>query len=862
MSADAGPADLQAAVALHQRGDLAGAIAAYEAVLADRPGELTALINLAVALKQSGHLDLALVRYEQALVVNDSLPELWFNFANALQAAGRQDEAAQAYRRAIALDPNLFSAHFNLANTLRVLDRLADAEVHYRRAITLQPDAATAHMNLGNVLHRQDRLDEAIAAHRRAVELAPEDPDAAFNLGNSLADAEEFSAAIDSYRHALRLRPDHADTWVNLGNASRKAELPAEARAAYEHALVVEPPSVLAVLALGRLLAVEHELVEAEAVLRRALGEHPTEPRLLRLLATVFYEDGQLEEAAKLYREALAVEPDHADTLNSLGVVLHGLGDVGGAQAAWERVVRLDPDHAGAQANLGTLYHLVKRHAEAIEHLRTAVRLDPDAQLAHVSLAFTLLEVGQLAEALAIIEGVVARDPEYFDGYMVLGFALVQQARMAEAMHAFETAQRLKPEHKVAISNALFASLYSDAYTAEEVTALHRELGERIAGFAGAPFVLRRRDADPDRPLRVGYLSPDLRSHPVGFFIAPILVHHRPDAVEVVCYSDAVVHDEITVRLRALPHDWRECYGWSDDRLGEQIQADGIDILVDLAGHTAGNRSLLLARKPAPIQALYLGYPCTSGLAAVNYLIADRLVCPPERARLYVEQVVALDGCFLCFQPQPGTPDVAPAPALASGHITFGSYNTLSKIAPATVALWARVLAAVPGARLALKALSFADAATRELYWGHFERQGIPRQRVDLLPPTFGLPKFLADYGRLDIALDPVPYGGGTTSCDALWMGVPLVTLAGRHFFGRMGVSLLHNVGLPELVAETPDDYVRVAAELAGDIDRLAALRAGLRQRMRASAVCDAAGFTRGLEAAYRDVWRRWCAAR
>jgi protein O-GlcNAc transferase len=332
----------------------------------------------------------------------------------------------------------------------------------------------------------------------------------------------------------------------------------------------------------------------------------------------------------------------------------------------------------------------------------------------------------------------------------------------------------------------------------------------------------------------------------------------RADQVIAVCYADVAVPDETTARLRSLVSTWRNCHGWPEDRLAEQIRADGVDILADLVEHTAGNRAALLARKPAPIQMLYLGYPCTSGLSAIDYLIADRRVAPTNLAHLYTEEVLALESCFLCYRPQPNVPEVAPLPALTNGHVTFGSYNNSPKLSATTMKLWAEVLRAVPRSRLAIKALAFRDAGTRALFAERFEAQGIARERIDLLPPTTPLPNFMAEHKRTDVALDPVLYNGGTTTCDALWMGVPVVTLPSEHFFSRMGLSVLQAVGLPELIAETPADYVRIAAELAGDIDRLADMRATMRARLTASSLCDGSGFTQRLEGQYVENCVKW----
>lgn len=364
---------------------------------------------------------------------------------------------------------------------------------------------------------------------------------------------------------------------------------------------------------------------------------------------------------------------------------------------------------------------------------------------------------------------------------------------------------------------------------------------------------------EPERRLRIGYLSPDLRYHPVASFLAPILAHHDPDQVETIAYADHPAEDAMTARLRARAAQWRHCHGWSDRRLAEQIAADGIDILVDLAGHTAGNRMPLLKAKPAPLQVLYIGYPCTSGLAAMDYLISDHWVSPPEQDFLYTEAVCRQPDSFWCFEPPAQAPPVGPLPLLGNGDVTFGSFNNLSKLSPATVALWARVLQAVPAARLVLQALAFADAPTREQVRERFAAHGIAPERLDIREPILAFERFLAGYGEIDIALDPLPFNGGTTTCQALWMGVPVITLPGQHFHSRMGLSLLRQLDLAELVADSAQSYVDIAAALAADHQRLEGLRRTLRGRMQASPLCDGPGAARALENTFRSIWRAWC---
>jgi predicted O-linked N-acetylglucosamine transferase (SPINDLY family) len=359
--------------------------------------------------------------------------------------------------------------------------------------------------------------------------------------------------------------------------------------------------------------------------------------------------------------------------------------------------------------------------------------------------------------------------------------------------------------------------------------------------------------------LRVGYLSADFRRHPVSFFFEPLLRHHDPARVEVVCYSSNHRTDDLTAHLRGLAAQWRDVAALKDEQLAAAIRADGIDILVELGGHTAYSRLPVLARRPAPVQVTYLGYPFSTGLRAVDYLLADGVACPAEADDLYAEAVAVLPRPYLCFRPHPELAEVGPPPARVQGHVTFGSFNHVPKLTPATVALWSRVLHAVPRSRLVLMAGPFFDVEVCRSYQRQFAAHGIGPERLELNGPR-PMAGYLAAYSRIDLALDPIPYNGGTTTCEALLTGVPVVTLAGQALFGRMGASILTGVGLPELVAATPDDYVARAAALASDLQRLTELRAELRPRFLASPLGDGPGLARHVEAMYRAMWRRACA--
>ncbi len=470
-----------------------------------------------------------------------------------------------------------------------------------------------------------------------------------------------------------------------------------------------------------------------------------------------------------------------------------------------------------------------------------------------------LLDLGRFTEAAVRFERGLALAPEQAEAHNNLGKAYQELGRMAEAVAHYRQALTLRPAYAEAHSNLLMTLAYLPDCSSRDLFAEHQVYGRRQARRV-LPHANPR---VPERPLRVGYVSGDFRHHVVGFFMEPVLAAHDRGRVRVFCYSDTLRPDAVTARLKTLADDWRETGGSGDETVAARIQADGIDILVDLAGHSAFNRLPVFARKPAPVQVSWLGYPGSTGLEAVDYRLVDPVSDPEGAADRWASEArVRLRDGFLCYRPPQGSEEIpqGPAPMDANGYPTFGSFNNLNKLTPPVAALWAALLHRVPKARLVLKGRQLADAAVARAVRATFAGHGVTGDRLDLLGWTAGSQAHLATYRRVDIALDPFPYNGTATTCEALWMGVPVVTMEGDRHAARMGASLLARVALEVLVAADAGTYLEIAASLAADPQRVAWLRADLRRRMAASPLCNAPDLARRIEAAYRIMWQRWCA--
>jgi predicted O-linked N-acetylglucosamine transferase (SPINDLY family) len=496
----------------------------------------------------------------------------------------------------------------------------------------------------------------------------------------------------------------------------------------------------------------------------------------------------------------------------------------------------------------------------AVARFRQALNLRSQFFEAHINLADALEEAGRLEEAARMYQSILGFRPDSAIAYSGAAGVLQDQGRPERATAAYRKALELAPQNPLLHSNLMLHLHYDPQPSPQELLEAHRDWGTRHADPLASKMRSHGHKRDPHRPLRVGLVSPDFRRHPVGFFVAPVLCSRERDSFELVCYSDLAVPDGMTERLAAGADQWRATWTLDDASLAELVHDDKIDILIDLAGHTRNNRLLTFARKPAPVQIAWAGYPDTTGLSQIDYLISDRWQTPLAAQAFFTETILYMPNGYVSYLPPEYAPSVAPSPAARQGFVTFGCCNRLAKINADTVVLWARILRECPGARLVLRSHGLGDESVRKRYAKMFRREGVESSRLDLLDAC-SHEELLAGYAEIDIALDPFPYSGGLTTCEALWMGVPVVTLAGDRMASRHSVSHLNNAGFPEWVAGTPDDYMAVARDLAAGADRVASLRASLRERVRSSPLGNSKLFTHNLLALWRGAWTSWCGA-
>ncbi len=566
---------------------------------------------------------------------------------------------------------------------------------------------------------------------------------------------------------------------------------------------------------------------------------------------------GRPDQAEATLRRGIQKNPRDADAAQALGMVLAQTGRADQAEYFLRAAIKADPRRPDLHATLGNFMASTNRVEPAIAVFREALAIDPGHVPSLQGLGLVLMRTGDLTGAIEAGRRGLEIQPGLFQPWVNVSSILTQSGRVPEAIALLREARLKFPASVPILTNLLTALNYAPGETPETRAAAARELAPLLPRQDAAPFPSA---PDPDRRLRVALVSSDLRTHSVAFFVEPILAARDRGALEVFCYSTTRGGDDTTRRLEALSDGWVDAAPLDDEALVRRIRADRIDVLIDLNGHTIGNRMPALARRGAPVQATYLGYPATTGVPAIDFRIVDAITDPPGTEPLLTESLLRLDGCFVCYRPAPDAPGVSPLPAQAAGAVTFGSFNSMPKLNDPLIDGWASVLRGVPRSRLVLKNKALRDAAIRESVARRLADRAVGPERVELLPPAPSQRDHLAAYSRVDIALDNFPYNGTTTTCEALWMGVPVVALEGRGHAARVGASLLTAAGMPELIARTPGEYSAIAARLAGDQAALARFRSTLRGRVAGSRLCDAGAFARAFEAAVRTAWRGWCA--
>ncbi len=783
-----------------------------------------------------------------------------FSMAAEHQRAGRIKDAEPLYRTILQAVPDHAKSLHNLGVIAKQTGHLDAALDLIRKSLSHEPGSAEAYGSLGGAYSAMGRLEEAVAAYHRALEIRPDFPQILLNLGNALLSQEKPGLAAECLERTIELVPSIAEAHNSLAAIRVAQRRFAEAEESCKNALRIKPDFAEALNLLGLTSMERGNLEEAREYLDRALVLKPGLAEAHLNMGGLHQRAGRPEEAEAAYQRALGCKPDYAEALNNLGAVLLDLGRPHEAREHLKRALDLVPEFSKAQNNMGRVFLRTGDLDKALKYFDAAIATDENVAEFHNNRGALFMEMIPFDEAARCFKKAIELNPNIAELHSNLGNAMIRTGRPDEAVASYRRALEIRAVFAEARSNLIFAL---DFMPQTENADLMAERAAWNELHAKPLRDLRRPHAnppDPERRLRIGYVSADFRRHSAAYLFEPPLLHYDRKDFEAICYSNSLVEDDLTARFRQGADKWRPIVGINDSRAEEMIRADGIDILVDLSGHTKGNRLELFARKPAPILVTAWGHAVGTGVETMDVLFSDPVYMTEEDRKFCTETVFDLP-CAVGYICPGEAPAVSPLPAAHNQAVTFGCLNKSVKISRDTLEAWGDILSAIPGSRLILKDSAYDGDGERGRMTEFFSRFGVDEDRITLLGHTHWR-EHMGTYGKIDIGLDPFPQSGGTSTLEALWMGVPMVTLKGTTLNGRVSASIMTAAGLPGWVAGTTDAYGEIAKEKARDLAALARLRQSMREKLAATPLGDPKRYAGAVGNAYRTLWRHWCADR
>eukprot|EP01083_Nonionella_stella_P065957 173267_1 len=800
--------------------------------------------------------------------------------ANLLQSRHKFHDAVAVFNQVLHLDPANTTALNSKGVCYKMLGDNMKAMECYQQALEIKPSNWTAHNNRGVILKDSGLFSEAIECYKAAIQHGGDDCIAKMNmavvltdLGTTLKLAGSVNEALQKYTEALQFHPDYVAAYFNLGVILSESGRFADALRYYQVAVEKNPNYVEALCNIGVIYKNAGKVEEAIKYYQRALEANPNFEIANNNIAisytdmgTMVKNNGDAEQGIKYYKQALVHNPKYPDAWYNLGVAYAEQRLVIDAVICYETAIAFRPKCAEAYNNLGVIYKERGNLPKAIQYYEKALQANPNFSHTLNNLGVIYTMMGKIEEAHQYCRRAIEVNPGYAEAYNNLGVLYRDEGRIPEAIKSYEDCLRIDPNSRNAGQNRLLAMNYLAGLDIHSVTEAHRDWGTRFVK-QHKQFTSWPSELTTNRKLRIGFVSPDFFAHSVSYFIEAPLKYFNREQFDVFCYSNVSKEDDKTALLKKYGHHWRNVFGLDTDKVSEQIRSDRVDILVELACHTSGNRLDVMAQKPAPLQVTWIGYPNSSGLPTIDYRIGDYVADEPTCGQQFVEKLVRVPRpfTFLCYTPYLLAPDVAPTPAAINKFVTFGSFNNLAKVSGSVISLWSAIMGKVPHSRLVMKSKPFASETVQNSVLSSFERCGIERKRIDLLPLMASTKEHLRSYANIDISLDTFPYAGTTTTCESLYMGVPVVTLAGKCHAQNVGVSLLTAIGCSKLVARSEDQYLRTAVRLAttmdedGELIDLKETRRNMRAKMLSSPLCDGASFTAMMEGVFRNMWQHWC---
>ncbi len=783
-----------------------------------------------------------------------------FQSALAALRAGNIDEAEQLLKDVLSTQPRNVAVLNVLGLVLIHLGKFADAENYLRLAVQEQPRSDAALRNYGVALTALNRPDAALLHFTAALAINPDAAETWKGRGTALLDLKRPDEAIADLDNALRINPQYAEALFDKGQALRALHRREQALAAFSNAVSFRPDFVNGWLERGNLCAELGQHQDSLAAFNQALALQSDLAEAWLGRGNTLHLLKRHDEALLAYDRALALNPNLAAVWHGRGNVARDLYHYGEAIAAYDKAIAIEQDLAEAWLGRGLACETLGRISEASAAYKTATELKPEFAEAWIARGATSMEAGQPDDALAMIDHALALEPDSPHAWFARAKIFAETGQVDDALADFDKALALKPDYAVCISNKVFAMNFAGDSGFAEQQRVQSDWWKHVGFAASADAPLRYgNERDPERRIKIGYVSADFHNHSAGLSFKPVLSNHDKSRFEITCYAGVIREDRVTEEFRSVADRWRDTVQMSDGELCRQIQDDRVDILVDLSGHSKGHRLAVFARKPAPIQVTAWGYATGTGLKTVDYLFLDPIACPDGVRHLFAEKIVDLP-CLITINALPGDVRLFPPPVLRNGYVTFGVFNRVTKISDEAAALWSRILNETPKARILLKHSAFDEASVRNRITERFREHGIAADRMTFLGST-SRAAHLAAFEDVDISLDPFPQNGGISTWESLQVGVPVIAKLGNNIASRAAGSILSAVGLADWVANTADEYLEIALKFAAMPEHLKMLRTRLPAMIDESAAGNSFKYTKAVEAAYHKMWADYCNA-
>jgi len=833
------------AVKLHTNGSIGEAAEIYQKILNTDPRHADSIHLLGLTKHQMGESVEGSELIRSAIDLRPGEAAYYSNLGATLKAQDRLEEAVEAYERAAEIDGEFLPAFYNIGEIYCMLERLDEGEKAYRRALELNEGLPDIWGNLGLCLIRQEKWEEAEECLIKSLGIMQDFGPSLYGLGHLREEQERASEAMTFFQQAMNAGFDRPSCLSRLASLAQKEKLTDVALDYLNQLIEMDQADANVYNNLALVYRDCDDDENAQLAFDKALEDDPDHVETLCNLADLRVLQGEYQGAIDLCERALSLDPECYIAYNNLALALRSQTKVDEAIEAYRKAIELKPDLPECRSNLGLLLDYTGQIDEMERQYKKAIELDPSHAIAYVNYATSLLRFGRLSEAKELLDRSLDLDPDQSITLSNLGRYYYEIGEFGKSGEAYELSLELDPNNRQALTSLAATQIIRDDVEDAYIFELHKRVAddlEKIVSVNTIQELLDSREASDK--LRVGFVSADFRRHSVAYFIEPLLEKLNRDRFSIHLYSGVIRKDSVTNRIEKLADSWKDVANTSQDILSQRIQEDGIDVLIDLSGYTDGNRSKVFASRSAPVQVSFLGYPHSSGMSTMTHRIVDA-VSDPEGVTLNSEELARMPHCFLCYRPPEDYPEVGPLPVSAGKGITFGSFNNITKLSNQSIDLFSKALNVVPGSKLVLKSHQTNDETIRNRTISRFESNGVSSDRIEFLSRIPSLKDHLDAYNQIDIGLDTHPYNGTTTTCEALWMGVPVLTLVGKRHAARVSASLLNVVGLGEMVTETEESFVAKAVELSNDKNRLASIRNDMRRKMAASPLLDEEGYAK-----------------